>query len=52
MERTQVINRIFRYIDRQRMLGKRIDEQRKKLKEISNQDLGVAERKDLQVRQT
>ena len=52
MERKRVINGIFRYTDRQRMLGKRIDEQRKKLKEISNQDIDAAEREDLQARQT
>ena len=51
-ERTRVIKGIFRYTDRQRMLGKRIGEQRKKLEDTSSQSLDATEREDLEARQT
>lgn len=50
-ERHRVIKGIFRYTDRQRMLGKRIEKQRRKLEGSSNQELDATEREDLQARQ-
>lgn len=51
-ERRRVIKGIFRYTNRQRMLGKRIEKQRRKLEGASNQPLDAAEREDLEARQT
>ena len=50
-ERHRVIKGIFRYTDRQRMLANRIEKQRRKLEDGSNQGLDAAEREDLEARQ-
>ena len=53
-ERKRIIQGIFRYTDRQRMLGKRIEEQRRKLKRLvsASAESEVEQREDLEARQT
>ncbi len=54
-ERKRIIQGIFRYTDRQRSLGSRIDEQRRKLKSVDGENIddeSVAEKlEDLEARQ-